>query len=164
MATNKLFSKNRRGISPAITSIILIGVAVAAGIGGYTVYASTANIALLKGALTVEALSLVKQSNGEEYLSVTIKNSGNKAFTSISVNLQIDIDSGTAGIQPFTASPVPAALRSGQTASVTARIINSAGTAITSQNVGDALAIEIVATTTDGSTIRELMSATVGLS
>lgn len=155
--------RKQRGISPAITSIILIGVAVAAGVGGYTVYASTANTASLKGALTVEALSLVKQSNGEEYLSITIKNSGNKAFSSTSVNLQIDTDFATTGIQPFTSNPTPASLNPGQTASVTARIVDSVGTAITSQNVGDAIPIEIVAITTDGSTVRVLTSATVSL-
>ncbi|HEX9846096.1 MAG TPA: archaellin/type IV pilin N-terminal domain-containing protein [Candidatus Nitrosotenuis sp.] len=163
MATSKL-GKNRRGISPAITSIILIGVAVAAGIGGYTVYASTANTASLKGAVTVEAVSLVKQSNGEEYLSITIKNSGNKAFASSSVNLQIDTDSASTGIQPFSASPLPAALNPGQTASVTARLINSAGTAITLQNIGETTPLEIVVVTTDGSTISELISVTMSLS
>ncbi len=163
MTTSKL-GKNRRGISPAITSIILIGVAVAAGIGGYTVYASTANTASLKGAVTIEAVSLVKQSNGEEYLSITIKNSGNKAFTSSSVNLQIDTDSASTGIQPFSASPLPAELNPGQTASITARLINSAGTAITSQNIGETTPLEIVVITTDGSTISELISVTMSLS
>jgi flagellin-like protein len=163
MSTRKIIPKRRRGISPAITSIILIGVAVAAGIGGYTVYASTANTASLKGTLTVESMSIIKQSNGQEYLSLTIKNSGNKAFTSSSVNLQIDTDSASTGIQPFSASLTPARLNPGQTASVTARIINSAGSAITSQNVGDALPVEIIATTTDGSTIRDLTSVMVSL-
>lgn len=154
---------NQRGISPAITSIILIGVAVAAGVGGYTVYASTANTASLKGALTIETLSLVKQSNGEEYISITIKNSGNKAFVSTAINLQIDTDSTTAGIQPFTANPIPTALTPGQTASVMAQIVDSNGAAITSQNIGDTIPIEIIAITTDGSTVRELTSATVNL-
>lgn len=154
----------RRGISPAITSIILIGVAVAAGIGAYTVYASSANTISLKGAVIVEALDLVKQSNGEEYLSVTIKNAGNKAFSSTAVNLQVDTDSATSGIQPFSASPFPSVLSPGQTASVLARIVDSGGTAITSQNVGDTIPVEIVATTTDGSTLRELVSATMNLS
>jgi flagellin-like protein len=163
MSTTKITCKRRRGISPAITSIILIGVAVAAGIGGYTVYASTANTASLKGTLTIESISVIKQSNGQEYLSLTIKNSGNKAFTSSSVNLQIDTNSALTGIQPFSASLLPAKLNPGQTASVTALIINSAGSAITSQNVGDVLPIEVLATTTDGSTIRELTSVLASL-
>jgi hypothetical protein len=156
--------KSQRGISPAITSIILIGVGVAAGIGGYTVYTSSANTASLKGAITVEALSLVKHSNGDEYLSITVKNSGNKAFSSSSINLQIDTDPTASGIQPFSAVPVPAALSPGQTASTMARIVDSADTPITSQNIGDALPVEIVATTTDGSTIRMLTSVTMSLS
>jgi flagellin-like protein len=163
LATSKS-SKNRRGISPAITTIILIGVAVAAGIGSYTVYTTTANIASLKGAVTVEAISLVKQSNGEEYLSITIKNSGNKPFTSSSINLQIDTDDALPGIQPFSVNPLPAVLNPGQTASITTQLVNAIGTAITSQNIGDAISIEIVATTNDGSTISELTSTIVSLS
>jgi hypothetical protein len=164
MISRRLVGKSRCGISPAITSIILIGVAVAAGVGTYAVYASAANTSSLKGALIVEAISLVKQSNGEEYISVTIKNSGNKAFVSSLVNLQIDTNTVTAGVQPFSANLVPAALSPGQTASITARIVNSTGAAITSQNIGDTFPVEIVATTTDGSTIRSLTSVTVSLS
>jgi P pilus assembly chaperone PapD len=156
--------KNRNAISPAITSIILVGVAVAAGIGGYAVYASTANTASLKGAMTIETASLVKQSNGEEYLAVTIKNSGNKAFTTSSVNLQTDTDSVTSGMQPFAANPSPSFLNPGQTASVMARLVNSGGTPITAQNVGDTIPLEVAATTSDGSTIRQLTSVTVSLS
>ncbi len=156
--------KNRHAISPAITSIILVGVAVAAGIGGYAVYASTANTASLKGALTIETVSLVKQSNGEEYLAVTIKNSGNKAFSTSSVNLQTDTDSTASGVQPFITTPSPSFLNPGQTASVMARLVNSAGTPITAQNVGDTIPLEVMVTTSDGSTIRQLTSVTVSLS
>jgi len=160
MIRNK-FCKNRRGISPAITSIILIGVAVAAGIGSYSTYASTANTASLKGSLMVEGASLIKQSNGEEWLSVTIKNSGNKAFSTTLVSLQIDTDPAAPGIQPFVANPVPAALSPGQTASASARIVSSAGVPITDQNIGDTLPVEVTATTTDGSTVREIRSVTI---
>lgn len=156
--------KRRPGISPAITSIILIGVAVAAGISGYSVFASTSNTASLKGAITVEGIDLVKQANGEQWLSVTVKNSGNKAFSSSHVNLHVDTDPAAGGIQPFTAALLPASLGPGQTGSISARIVDNAGAAIVAQNIGDAIPMEVVATATDGSTIREMASVVVGIS
>lgn len=155
------FRTKRRGISPAITSIILIGVAVAAGIGSYSTYASTANTASLKGSLMIEGASLIKQSNGEEWLSVTIKNTGNKAFSTTSISLQVDTDSASPGIQPFVTGPVPAAISPGQTASASSRVVNSAGVPITEQNIGDTLPVEVTAVTTDGSTVREMRSVTI---
>ena len=156
--------KKRRGISPAITSIILMGIAVAAGIGGYTVYASTANTASLKGAVTIESISIVKQSDGKEYVSMTIKNSGNKEFQSSSAGLQIDTDPNSTGIQPFVVSFSPNLLRPGQTASAMSQITDSSGSPITSQNLGDVLPVEITVTTSDGSTIKELTSGMVRIS
>jgi flagellin-like protein len=156
--------RNRRGISPAITSIILIGVAVAAGISGYSVFVSTANTASLKGTLIVEDANLLKQANGEMWLSVTIKNSGNKAFSSNIVNLHLDTNPSIAGIQPFVVTLQPSPLNPGQTASASAQVIDSAGFAITWPNIGDALPIEIVSTGTDGSTVREITSILVGIS
>ena len=156
--------KNRRAISPAITSIILIGIAVAAGIGGYTVYTSTANTASLKGAVTVESLSIIKQSDGQEYISITIKNSGNKEFVSSSANLQIDSDLVTQGIQPFSVIFEPSTLNPGQTASAMSRLIDTGGNPIVSHNMGDVLPVEILVMTSDGSTIRELASGMIRLS
>lgn len=155
---------NRSGISPAITSIILIGVAVAAGISSYSAFTSTANMASLKGSITVEIASINKQANGEQWFSATIKNSGNKAFSSSLVNIHIDTEPTTAGIQPFMATPSPSALNPGQTGSVSARMIDVEGSAIVAHNIGDILPMEIVATTTDGSTIREMTSVIVGIS
>lgn len=159
----KLYKK-RRAISPAITSIILIGVAVAAGISGYSVFASAANTASLKGSMTIENASVLKQTNGEQWLSVTIKNSGNKAFSSSVVNLQVDTDPSAIGIQPFTVSISPASLGPGQTGSVSARITDLTGSAIIVHNIGDMLPLEVVSTTTEGSTLREMMSVLVGIS
>lgn len=156
--------KNRRAISPAITSIILIGIAIAAGIGGYTVYASTANTASLKGAVTVESLSIIKQSDGQEYISITIKNSGNKEFVSSSANLQIDSDLITQGIQPFSITFEPSTLNPGQTASAMSHLIDAEGNPIVSHNMGDVLPVEILVMTSDGSTIRELASGMIRLS
>lgn len=121
-------------------------------------------MASLKGALTIEMIDVVKQTNGEQWVAVTIKNSGNKAFSSSIINLHVDTDSSLPGIQPFAAALEPATLNPGQTGSVSARIVDSAGSAIVAQNIGDTIPVEIVSTTTDGSTIREMTSATMSMS
>ncbi|HXG73667.1 MAG TPA: hypothetical protein VNK44_02450 [Candidatus Nitrosotenuis sp.] len=154
----------RRGIAPAITTLILIGVAVAAGLGGYSAYNSASNVASLKGVVSVENVQLIKSSNGEEYLSITLKNSGNKQIAATTINLQTDVDANTAGVQPFSTSPLPAAMNPGQTSSAYSRINFANGTAITLHNIGDHIPVEIVSTTSDGSTVRTTASVTVSLS
>lgn len=160
----KVNAHRKRGISPAITSIILIGVAVAAGVTSYSVFTSTANITSSRGAFVVEAVNIAKQANGEQWISITIKNTGNKAFSSSQINLQIDTDGAVDGIQPFTSEMSPSALNPGQTGSTTARITNGEGLPVVAHNIGDALPLEIVATMTDGSTVREVMLVSVGMS
>ncbi|MEM2786156.1 MAG: hypothetical protein QXY15_06300 [Candidatus Nitrosotenuis sp.] len=160
--TNLLNKK--RGIAPAITTLILIGVAVAAGLGGYSAYNSASNVATLKGAISVENIQLIKSSNGEEYFSITLKNSGNKQIGTTTINLQTDIDTNTVGVQPFSTSPLPSSMNPGQTSSAYSRINFANGTAITSHNIGDHIPVEIVSTTSDGSTVRTIASVTVSLS
>ncbi|MEM3064455.1 MAG: hypothetical protein QW177_03685 [Candidatus Nitrosotenuis sp.] len=154
----------RRGIAPAITTLILIGVAVAAGLGGYSAYNSASNVASLKGVVSVENVQLIKSSNGEEYLSITLKNSGNKQIAATTINLQTDVDANTAGVQPFSTSPLPPTMNPGQTSSAYSRINFANGTAITLHNIGDHIPVEIVSTTSDGSTVRTTASVTVSLS
>jgi hypothetical protein len=154
----------RRGIAPAITTLILIGVAVAAGLGGYSAYNSASNVATLKGVISVENVHLIKSSNGEEYLSITLKNSGNKQIAATTINLQTDTDANIAGVQPFSTSPLPQSMNPGQTSSAYSRVNFANGTAMMSHNIGDHIPIEIVATTSDGSTVRTTASVTVSLS
>lgn len=158
-----LLSK-KRGIAPAITTLILIGVAVAAGLGGYSAYNSASNVATLKGVISVENVQLIKSSNGEEYLSITLKNSGNKQIAATTINLQTDVDANTVGMQPFSTSPLPSSMNPGQTSSAYSRINFANGTAITTHNIGDHIPVEIVSTTSDGSTVRTTASVTVSLS
>ncbi|HWP78585.1 MAG TPA: hypothetical protein VNL34_02910 [Candidatus Nitrosotenuis sp.] len=159
----KLVEK-RRGIAPAITTLILIGVAVAAGLGGYSAYNSASNVATLKGIISIENVQLIKSSNGEEYLSVTLKNSGNKHIETTIINLQTDMDVSVSGIQPFSTIPTPSSMSPGQTSSAYSRINFANGTAMTSHNIGDHIPVEIIATTSDGSTVRNTASVTVSLS
>jgi hypothetical protein len=156
--------RKRRAISPAITTLILLGIAVASGVSVYGVANSASNVATIQGVVTIENVSLVKTTLGEEYLSMTLKNSGNKALSSTTVNLQVDTNAVTAGLQPFTVTPIPAALKPGQTTSVYSRVNNSGGTAMTSENLGDTIAIEVVGTTIDGSTVRQTATVAVSVS
>jgi hypothetical protein len=157
-------TKRRRGIAPAITTLILIGVAVAAGLGGYAAYNSASSVATIKGIISIENAQLIKSTNGEEYISVTLKNLGNKHIATTTVNLQTDIDTSISGIQPFAANPLPVAMNPGQTSSVYSRINFSNGSAITLHNIGDHIPMEVIATTSDGSTVRSASSVTVNLS
>lgn len=151
MATNPL--KKRRGLSPAITTLIILGIAVIAGVAVFQNFQSQSSVVSARGAITVENLALIKNPSGELWLSATIKNSGNKQIDSTAVNLQVDTDSGTPGIQPFLANPSPAALNPGQTASVFVRVVDSGGSPITSVDVGQSIPVEIRGTTPDGSVL-----------
>lgn len=155
---------NRGAISPAITTLILIGVAVLAGLGSYSAYNSASSVATIKGIISVENLQLIKSSTGEEYLSVTLKNSGNKYIQSVVVNLQTDTNQAMSGIQPFSITTQPAALSPGQTASAYSRVNLSDGSPMVSHNIGDNIPLEVVATTPDGSTVRTTTSVTVSIS
>lgn len=155
--------KKRRAISPAITTLILLGIAVASGASVFAVVNSTSNVSTMKGVIMIENVNLVKTSGGEEYLSVTLKNVGNKALTNTAVNLQVDADPDLLGTQAFSVSPSPESINPGQTASVYARLNYSNGTAMTVHNMGDVLALEAVGTTPDGSTTRMPVSVTVGM-
>ncbi|HEY8111096.1 MAG: archaellin/type IV pilin N-terminal domain-containing protein [Nitrososphaerales archaeon] len=159
-----MISRKRRAISPAITTLILLGIAIASGASVFTVVNSTSNVSTVKGAILIENVNLVKVTTGEEYLSMTLKNAGNKAMTSTAVNLQVDIDPNVSGIQVFSTSPLPMTLNPGQTASVYARVNYSNGSAMTAHNIGDTLAIEVVGISPDGSTTRQPISVTVNLS
>jgi len=76
----KLFTC-RKGISPLIATIILIAICVAGGLLVYTIFFSTSGTISAKGQLTVEAVDLVKQTDGAAAFTITIKNSGNKPIT-----------------------------------------------------------------------------------
>lgn len=156
--------RKRRAISPAITTLILLGIAIASGASVFAVVNSTSNVSAAKGVILIENANLVKITTGEEYLSMTLKNAGNKAMVSTAVNLQVDVNPNMAGVQAFSASPLPATLNPGQTASVYARVNYSNGSAMTTHDIGDTLAIEVVGISPDGSTTRQPTSVTVNLS
>lgn len=156
--------RRKRAISPAITTLILLGIAVVSGISVFAVVNSASSVAATKGIVMIENANLVKTSAGEEYLSLTLKNAGNKALISTAVNLQVDTNPGVSGMQIFSTTPTPTSINPGQTSSVYARINYSNGSAMAIHNIGDTLAIEIVGVSSDGSTTRQPTSVTVSLS
>ncbi len=156
--------RKRRAISPAITTLILLGIAIASGASVFAVVNSTSNVSAARGIILIENANLVKTTTGEEYLSMTLKNAGSKAMVSTAINLQVDVNPNVSGIQVFSTSPLPTILNPGQTASVYARVNYSNGSAMTTHNIGDTLAIEVVGISPDGSTARRPTSVTVNLS
>jgi len=119
---------DRRGISPLIATIILISVCVAGGLLIYSVFFSTAGTLTAKGELTVEAIDLVKDTEGNIVFTITIKNTGNKPIHASDANrLVITLGSDTIKLdgtttQKSTGNPYPDAgnLQPGQSISVDA--------------------------------------------
>ncbi len=158
----KIFKK-RKAISTAILTLILIGIAVGAGLLVYNTFQSGASTVAMKSVVTIEHVSLVKTNTGDSFLSLTIKNEGNKKLTSSSANLQVDTDTATAGIQPFAMTPSPQALNPGQSASAYQRVQDSAGNAITNLVIGQTIPIVVTATAEDGSTVKTSTSVMVSM-
>jgi flagellin-like protein len=77
---------DRRGISPLIATIILISICVAGGLLIYSIFFSTGGTLTAKGELTVEAIDLVKDTDGNIVFTITIKNSGNKPIHGTDAN------------------------------------------------------------------------------
>jgi flagellin-like protein len=136
----KLFTR-RKGISPLIATIILIAICVAGGLLVYTIFFSTAGTITSKGQLTVEAVDLVKQTDGAAAFTITIKNSGNKPITTThSLNVTLK---GTE----YEVFPSGGNLQPGQSTSYLQTFSASAGFV-----VGNAYTVVIKAKFDDGST------------
>ena len=79
---------SRRAISPLIATIILIAICVVGGLLVYSIFMSTSGTMSAKGQVSVEAVDLVKNTEGNATFSITIKNTGNKPVVSLNVTLQ----------------------------------------------------------------------------
>jgi len=77
----------KRGISPLIATVILIGICVAGGLLIYNVFFSTTGTITQRGQVEVVTVDLVKSSKKATF-SITIKNTGNKPVTSIEITLE----------------------------------------------------------------------------
>jgi hypothetical protein len=96
------YKRKVRAISGAVTTIMLIGVAVAASLGVAAYVMNTTNNT--KGTLqtTIEEVSLVKTTGGVSW-AMTIKNNGNVPITSATYTL---LDTGLATAPTITISNV----------------------------------------------------------
>jgi len=82
----------KRGISPLISTIILVAICVAGGLMIYSVFFSTAGTMSAKGQLTVESMDLVRDTDGNIVFAITIKNTGNKPVKDDVAALKITLD------------------------------------------------------------------------
>ena len=153
---------DRRGISPLIATIILISICVAGGLMIYSVFFSTSGTLTAKGELTVEAIDLVKDTDGNIVFTITIKNAGNKPIHGTDANRLVNTlgsDSITlAGGTKASGGNLPDAanLQPGQSISVDLYYLNDgnddnddiSGTYV----VGNSYNVVIQAKFTDGST------------
>jgi len=153
---------DRRGISPLIATIILISICVAGGLMVYSVFFSTSGTLTAKGELTVEAIDLVKDTDGNIVFTITIKNTGNKPIHGTDANrLVITLGSDSITLAGGTKAsggnlPDSANLQPGQSISVDLYYSNDgnddnddiSGTYV----VGNSYNVIIQAKFTDGST------------
>ena len=131
----------RKAISPLIATIILIAICVAGGLLVYTVFFNTAGTMISKGQLTVDAIDLVKATDGTTF-SITVKNSGNKPLNATNA-LKITLNGENAWDVADAEN-----LQPGQSVSVV-----KTGTDFTKTYVvGNVYTVVIQATFSDGST------------
>jgi len=136
----------KRGISPLIATIILVAICVAGGLMVYSTFFSASSTLMAKGQLEVESIDLVKDTGENEAFSITIKNTGNKPATSLSVTL----DGETAWDIDLAADP----LQPGQTVS----LVKSGTDLAKDYVIGNSYNVVIEATFSDGSTFAHTTS------
>ena len=79
--------KRKRGISPLIATIILISICVAGGLLIYNVFFSTGSTITAKGQVEITNAELIK-SSGTTTFTITVKNTGNKPVSHLTIKLQ----------------------------------------------------------------------------
>jgi flagellin-like protein len=128
----------RRAISPLIATIILIAICISGGLLVYSAFFSTAGTLSAKGQVTVEAMDLVKNTEGHVNFSIVVKNTGNKPVTTLTVTLN-----GETAAQVTLPSDI---LQPGQSASYSASALAK------EYVVGNSYNVVINAKFSDGST------------
>ena len=154
-----IYNRRRRGISGLLQVAMIVGIVIIfAGIlfvfAGeiFTVQTITDSIAMQK-------IHMQKVGN-ETFVSANVKNTGNHEITSVSIQVMIDADPDTAGVQPFTTQVSPAPLEPGITGSAYEKLVDSDGDDI-ALSTGQEVAIVLRATAVDGSSLTEPVSVRV---
>lgn len=169
---NKQIAKERRAISGAIMALILIGIAVVAGIVVFTAFNTSSGTAGIRNAFQVDTLSLVN-ADGEDsaaseelHLSATIKNTGSKAITEVKLVLMVDgyewdgaasqptdhVEEHITGLSIAPGESVRVEMNEdeGSAASATNQVVIDESVDI---NLGRSIPIHIIATLVDGSEV-----------
>jgi len=79
----------RKAVSPLLATMILIAITVAAGLVIYNLFFSTAGTISSQLNIQIVSMDLVKTSSTRLF-SITIKNSGNKPISSITVTVYLE--------------------------------------------------------------------------
>jgi len=134
-----------------IAVILLIGITVA--MGGVLAYVFIGQTDTLTQSDSITASNVaIVDVGATSYVSANVKNTGNADVTGLNILVQVDTDSGTAGIQPFEASFNPSTISPGQTATVNTAIIDNTSADI-SMSAGEKYLVTVNGTTADGGNI-----------
>ena len=145
--------RERRAISGILQVLLIVAIVIIAGASLAVFALDMVDIGTIMDSVEVGKTTLSKASAGT-YVSTTVQNNGNTAITSANVIVQIDTDSGTAEIQPFTVSATGAPFDPGDTFSVYELIVDSGSTAIP-MTAGDTYHVVIEATSSNGSVVTD---------
>jgi len=81
---NTLVNKKRKGLSPLLATVILIGVTVAAGGAVYSIYTGSSTAASASNTIQIETVNAVKGSNHADF-TATVKNVGTSPWKSLEI-------------------------------------------------------------------------------
>lgn len=151
--TTGISKKERRAISGILQVILIVAIVIIAAASLAVFALDLVDTGTIMDSVEVGKMSLSK-AGGDTYVAATIQNNGNTAITSASIQVQIDTDSATAGIQPFTTVVSGAPFEPGETFSVYQLVVDSSNTAI-SMTTGDTYHVIINAVSATGSTVTD---------
>jgi flagellin-like protein len=136
----------RKAVSPLLAALILIAITVAAGLVIYNLFFSSVGTMSSQLNIQIVSMDLVKTSSTRLF-SITIKNSGNKPISSITVTVYLEPSSGTTPVA-WTFSGSSLNLQPGQ-------VWSSSGTTLPTGAkepvVGQSYPVTISVTASDGS-------------
>jgi len=129
-------------VSPLVSTLILISIAIAGGLIVYGALYSWSGIMSAKAQLDIESVDFVKVSDGDVTFAITVKNSGSKPFDVMKITLPNGTETGdiiTGTLQPGQSI--------GYSTTVTGTFV-----------VGNTYTVTINGTCTDGSTFMKTIS------
>lgn len=138
-------------MSPMIAVIILIGITVAMGGVLAYVFMGQTDTLTQSDSVTPSSISLIKVGS-TSFVSANVKNTGNADVNNLEIIVEVDTNTGSPGIQPFSIDFSPSTIRPGQTATVNAKIVDNVN-AVISMTSGIQYLVSVNGTTADGGNI-----------